>query len=354
VSLGGSCTGTLVHPQLVVYASHCGDNYSKVRFGEYAFGGSGFSVNTQYCEAHPNGNPGSGQDFAFCVLAEPVQEIPIVPIMMGCELDQLTAGSDVTMVGFGTADNGPYGYKREVTATFHGITGNEEAFIGGSGKDTCQGDSGGPVFKQLDDGSWRVFGVTSYGSGCGGGGYYSVMPFGAEWIETQSGIDITPCHDADGAWNPGPDCTEFPLYPGSGGAWADACGGGDVTGPVATCGDPSPDAGGPTAAPPADPRITLDGSGALSGKGDQDVQPSAGWYQAGPGLHTALLDGPSAADFDLYLFQYLGGNWTQVGKATTGSSDETLEIDADGGYFAWLVYSYSGAGSYTISMTVPE
>jgi hypothetical protein len=74
----------------------------------------------------------------------------------------------------------------------------------------------------------------------------------------------------------------------------------------------------------------------------------------GPGLHTALLDGPSAADFDLYLFQYLGGNWTQVGKATTGSSDETLEIDADGGYFAWLVYSYSGAGSYTISMTVPE
>src|SRR5688572_27429935 len=34
VELGGSCSGTLVHPELVIYAAHCGASYSWVRLGE--------------------------------------------------------------------------------------------------------------------------------------------------------------------------------------------------------------------------------------------------------------------------------------------------------------------------------
>ena len=49
VNLGGSCTGTLVHEDVVIYAAHCGTNFDYVRFGENAFGGNGRWVQTEFC-----------------------------------------------------------------------------------------------------------------------------------------------------------------------------------------------------------------------------------------------------------------------------------------------------------------
>ena len=46
VSLGGSCTGTLVHERVVIYAAHCGTGYSSVRLGESINGGSGRTAAT--------------------------------------------------------------------------------------------------------------------------------------------------------------------------------------------------------------------------------------------------------------------------------------------------------------------
>ncbi|CAF4783192.1 unnamed protein product, partial [Rotaria magnacalcarata] len=38
----------------------------------------------------------------------------------------------------------------------------------GGGRDTCQGDSGGPlVYKPRKSDQWIMFGITSYGYGCG-------------------------------------------------------------------------------------------------------------------------------------------------------------------------------------------
>ena len=247
VSMEGACSGTLVHPEVVIYAAHCGGGYNQVTFGENGSGGR--KVATQFCKTYPGGGPGNGKDFAFCKLAQPVTDVPIVPILMGCETSVLKPGQEVTIVGFGQANNGPYGIKREVTTTINNITGQGEAFIGGGGKDSCQGDSGGPVFVRLGkslapqaDDTWRVFGITSYGGACGTGGYYSMMHNGIQWFEQESGVDLTPCHDSDGTWKPTGACVGFQIEPGKGGgSWATGCDTGPVAGASAICGPPVED-----------------------------------------------------------------------------------------------------------------
>ncbi|HEY0134000.1 MAG TPA: trypsin-like serine protease [Nannocystis sp.] len=246
VSMEGACSGTLVNPQVVIFAAHCGSNYNEVVLGE-SLNSPKRQLQVDFCKTYQGQQ--SGTDFAFCKLKEPVLDVPIVPILMGCETEILQPGQEVTIVGFGDADTGPYGVKREVVTTINEIQ-NNEAFIGGNGKDSCQGDSGGPVYVKLPDGSWRVFGITSYGGACGSGGYYSMMHLGMTWFEEQSGIDLTPCHNADGSWQPGFGCQGFPTDPGpGGGAWPEGCGGGPVNAMSATCGgpfDPTPDMTPPT------------------------------------------------------------------------------------------------------------
>ena len=235
VSLGG-CTGTLVHPEVVIYAAHCG-GVSSVFFGDSVHQ-TGRSVTPEFCRTYSGGGPGNGRDWAFCKLAQPVTDIPITPPLMGCEVDLLVEGAPVWIVGFGNTDDGNFGVKYEAQTEFHYIQ-NDEAFVGGGGIDTCQGDSGGPVYIQAQDGSWRAFGITSYGNGCGGGGWYSMMHTGIDWFESESGVDITPCHDADGTWNPGPDCGGFPTEPmTASGSWPNSCDGGQTLTWSDSCGPP--------------------------------------------------------------------------------------------------------------------
>jgi hypothetical protein len=57
------------------------------------------------------------------------------------------------------------------------------------------------------------------------------------WIEMTSGIDVTPCTDADGKWNPGPSCKDFSLDPlATGRTWANGCAEPVLSGPATTCG----------------------------------------------------------------------------------------------------------------------
>jgi hypothetical protein len=241
----GLCTGTLVHPRVVIYAAHCGGGSKTIRFSESAFGG-GNGIGAS-CQTNPGYDNSQSTDWAYCVLDQAVDQLPIAPVLYGCEIDTLLPQSQVAIVGFGkNTPNGGDGTKRWGMTTLEAVnlTGNTTALGGGDEPSVCPGDSGGPAFIQGVDGIWRVFGIASTvnlinGEDCGGVGTHSIVAGAVPWIEESSGFDITPCHDVDGTWNPSPDCTGFF---GSGnnsyGSWGNWCAGTPASPPPNTCGPP--------------------------------------------------------------------------------------------------------------------
>lgn len=235
---GGLCTGSLVHPRVVVYAAHCGDGDKTIRFNEDS--NSGLSVGTDFCMTNPEylGTTNQGQDWAFCVLTEEVTEIPVTPPLYGCGIDMIEAGQSVIIAGFGDSNMGSAGTKRWAQAQINSSLGNT-ANIGGDGTSTCQGDSGGSAFVEMDDGSWRAISMVSTGVGCGSAGVHALMHPAIPWIEEHSGYDITPCHDLDGTWHPSPACDGFFAGDETGfGTWSDWCEGTPRSGPATDCGEP--------------------------------------------------------------------------------------------------------------------
>ncbi len=299
VSMEGSCTGTLVDPRVVVYASHCGADYAEVWLGE-SINSPARVVPTSFCRTHPQPSVGVGRDIAFCVLAESVDDVPIIPILMGCEVDALQPGRKTTLVGYGYTEVQLYGVKHEVTTIIEGFADNE-ILLGGDGNDACNGDSGGPGFLRLDpdtfpggDGSWRVFGITSYGKSCGGSTYYSMIHTNIEWLEATSGIDVTPCHDTDGTWNPSARCGQVPLAPAQPvGTWNDGCGGGPQVDWLSSCGEPF---AAPEDSEPPVTAVTAPGNGSvfeIEGETAKiyvriDSEDPGGW---GLKAHTLLING---------------------------------------------------------------
>jgi len=358
-SLGGGvsagCTATLIHPKMISIAAHCVEDGGAM---EIAFGDdddhdsqSPRRVGIQSCGPRPAGVDG-GEDFAYCILKQEVNDVPIIPVLFGCETSILKAGVDVVLVGYGNISENtpsPGGHKRWVHTNVRRVR-SKSIDIGDATHGNCFGDSGGPAFVRMPDGTWRVFGATSTTADppCASYGTWSLIHPYVSWVEQQSGLDITPCYDSDGTWNPGPKCTGVPLNPEvSDGTWAKMCTENlTVSGPLSACSGLSdaglPDARGDARSEGGDGAARTDASRDASGT---DVTGAGG--AAGTTTGSTATGGTGVSGGAGGAASGSAGASTKGGGAGAGGSARTRAASDDslGGCACRLTSGRQGGGS---------
>jgi hypothetical protein len=228
-SLDIGCSGTLIHPEVVLYAAHCGTNVGEVRFGEHRDRPQRIA-RTRHCTAHPEASLGNGFDVAVCMLAEPIEDIPMLPLAAGCELDAVRPGAPATLVGFGLdREGGLRGEKRSTPVELGPLA--ADLVVEATETGACAGDSGGPLLieQRASDPraapQHRLIGVLSASrdSACEPSvDHYSYAAPLIRWLEATAERDLTPCFDERGAWEPTPGCVE-PASQLPVGTWSSAC-----------------------------------------------------------------------------------------------------------------------------------
>lgn len=144
-----SCTGTVVGPNCVITAAHCGRNNSRSNIELY----DGRRVNARMVH-HNRYRNSSNYDVAVLVLDS---EIDIKPAKVGID-HRFVVGQDVDILGYGCTriggGGGNDGILRFGESKVSGFTGTDvitQWRPGGAA--LCFGDSGGPMMKDLSDAS---------------------------------------------------------------------------------------------------------------------------------------------------------------------------------------------------------
>ncbi|MCP4676890.1 MAG: trypsin-like serine protease [Deltaproteobacteria bacterium] len=180
----GMCTGTLIHPDVVLTAGHCvlyngtpplEPNYDHVadpsgvviKLGAKVgnMGGQGeVLAEVQEAIVHPTWtgklDPGKAVDLALLHLKDSVDEVGTYCIREDTEVQQGDPGIIVGYGLLGTMQPNSAGTHRWGETTVRAV--EEQTIEIGKPTATCQGDSGGPLFTKPDD-RWEITGVTSYG-----------------------------------------------------------------------------------------------------------------------------------------------------------------------------------------------
>ncbi len=123
-----------------------------------------------------------------------------------------------------------------------------------------------------------------------------------------------------------------------------------TTGKVTNAGSGSPNrllysllTGGGTQ-PPSNPACDETVTGSVGSRSES----TATSFTTGGGTLTGCLTGPSGTDFDLYLDRWNGSSWVEVAAGEGATSTENVTYTASSGQYRWVVYAYSGSGSYTL------
>jgi secreted trypsin-like serine protease len=217
VHLGKSflCTGTLIAPDWVLTAGHCGSvtgaavatpaSWPATLIDVYIGSnkaGQGEPATVAQAIVEPSYLATSGYDITLLKLARPASATPTKVANDGA---LWTPDTLETIAGWGTTSEGG---STPATLQEARVPITTDAYCAGAysdfdqatmvcagfpqgGVDTCQGDSGGPLFARNAAGALKVVGATSFGEGCaraGKPGVYARVADTAlrEWIRSQA------------------------------------------------------------------------------------------------------------------------------------------------------------------------
>jgi trypsin len=187
------CTGTLIAPDTVLTAGHCGSitggagvaspaafppQAIEVRIGSNK-PGQGELVPVSSVTVEPSYLATEGYDITLLKLSRSSTMAPTR--VSGATEESLFAPATLeSIVGFGTTSSGgdlpdtlqkaqvPITTDAYCSGAYSSFEAQTQICAGydKGGTDTCQGDSGGPMFGRTTLGELKVVGATSYGEGC--------------------------------------------------------------------------------------------------------------------------------------------------------------------------------------------
>ncbi|SDT77876.1 S1 family peptidase [Actinoplanes derwentensis] len=120
---------------------------------------------------------------------------------------------------------------------------------------------------------------------------------------------------------------------------------------VTTEGEAAPPAeeGNETAACDA---LPVQRDGTINRAGQAQAQPNGGAYRARAGTHTACLEAPDGADFDVVLQRQNDRGQFRTVATGTGDGTKTLSFTGRAGTYRYVVVASSGTGAYSLGFNV--